>query len=205
MDYYWRCRCGDKTLNTPDGEGLRTIRRHRMLAMKNGESGHYIEGLFDEHGACLIPGDNAQDALRQGYLDRLPETKRRKKNGQAGQILQSEGGGRTPSNLQGVLTAMRIALPPSTWGWLALGFQYLRKADGTPFQWNEEDVGLYISDVIAYFHQEHLATFLGLTSEQAAEPAIRGQLEAFVQAINRMDNNAPALPVEMVRGEQHGL
>lgn len=202
-EYFWRCKCGDQALNTVDGEGLRTIRRHRMNSMKSGEKGHYILGLYDVGGNCVIEGDDPETAVEMGFLDAVPvpvreQRKAARKAKAGGPQAPEKGVVKSVSSLQGVLTAMRIALPPSTWGWLALGFRYLRKEDGSPFTWTPEDVGLYISEVITHFHQEHLPEFFGLTQRQAAVPEIARQLAAIAEGIRQMDRGA-MLPVEIAR------
>ncbi|MEW6573162.1 MAG: hypothetical protein AB1374_05965 [Bacillota bacterium] len=201
-EYFWRCKCGDRAVNTPDGEGLRAIRRHRMNSMKTGDRGHYIEGLFDAAGNCLVKGDDPETAVELGFLDAVPvpvrEQRKAARKSKAGAQLPEKGVVKNVSNLQGVLTAMRIALPPSVWGWLALGFRYLRKEDGSPFTWTPEDVGLYISEVITHFHQEHLPEFFGLNQRQAAAPDIARQLAAIAEGIRQMDRGA-MLPVEIAR------
>jgi hypothetical protein len=199
MDYFWRCKCGDEALNTPDGQGLLTIRRHRMNSMKEGEKGHHILGLFDKDGNCVVAGDRPQDAVKLGLMQQAPvPIREQRKAAREGRTVPVQGLVRDVSGLQGVLTAMRIALPPSTWGWLSLGFQYLRKSDGAPFAWTPEDVGLYISEVITFFHQEHLAEFFGLNRRQAAQPEVAAQLQAIAAGIGQMDHaGQPGLPVEV--------
>lgn len=205
MDYFWRCKCGDEALNTPDGQGLLTIRRHRMNAMKDGEKGHHILGLFDKEGNCIVAGDNPHQAVRLGLMQQVPvPVREQRKAAREGRTAAVQGPGlvRDVSGLQGVLTAMRIALPPSVWGWLALGFQYLRKSDGTSFTWTPEDVGLYISEVITFFHQEHLPEFFGLNRRQAAQPEIAAQLQAIAEGIRRMDHAGRSLPVEVFQAPE---
>jgi len=97
---------------------------------------------------------------------------------------------KSPSNLQGILTGMRIALPPSTWGWLSLGFRYLRKEDGTPFSWTPEDVAVYIAEVISFWHTEHLHQILGMDAADA-------RLAEVIRAIREMDAGPPTPPVDV--------
>jgi len=73
VDYFWRCACGDEAINTPDGEGLRTIRRHKMRMVTAGEKGHYVLGLFDQDGNCIISGDDPKTAVELGFLDEVPQ------------------------------------------------------------------------------------------------------------------------------------
>jgi len=201
LEYYWLCKCGDQVPNTKDGQGLQTIRRHVMEKMRARERGHVIKGLYDEDGNCLVPGDNPKLAIELGLMDRAPDSawSKRGKGKQGQTIIDEPQGSKSPTNLQGVLTAMRIALPPSTWGWLSLGFKYFRKEDGTPFGWTPEDVGLYIAEVISYWHQQHLPQIFGLTPQQASLPEIRAQLQAIIEGIKQMDVG-PSLPVDVVKG-----
>lgn len=209
---YWVCKCGDKAVNTPDGEGLRTMRLHKMQRARAGERGHHILGLFAEDGTCLVAGDNPQEALKKGYLTQKPESKldkRRKKEEMrraAGGGSEAGGGGgggmggmvKSPASLIGIVPTMRIVLPASVWGWMGLGFRYLRKEDGSRFEWTPEDVSEYISKVIQFFHMEHLPMFFNLTREQAARPDIRKQLDTIIETINGMSESA--LPVDLVKG-----
>lgn len=184
MALEWVCECGERWEEAGDGKALSGKVLTHLRLMKKAGTPHRVVGLVDsETGKVLVEGANAKGAVKAGLITYRPDPAVEEELS----ALSTGPRPRTlPTNIQGIVQGVRLAIPPAAWGYFALGIPILRRDDGSRYDWSPQGLSDYMWDVFRTWHEENMAVLLRLTPQQMRQPEVQERVRRIIAAIENL-------------------